>query len=811
MSSRGALRRARPRTPRTIAGVLVTLLLGAVVAATGAPVAAAPAAAAPAATSATTLTLKDPNSAVTLEVTPGDPTAYRQGDVVHLRFAGIPAGGYVNALGTCPASGLPGVSVKELDRKGKTLLNPGRLFNLCNKHLPTNLPGSTDPTGGESPGLSTALANVYPRTDGTLDVDFRVGSGDQVEADAPIGYLNNYLQVEPALPKLVCDATHGCVIGFSVNVSGATTHWSDLTSLTIAPGKPAGTDTGACTGLDPKRTLSASGPERLQDPLAALDRGYCAAGASPIPVSYVASAVGEGPTGPVGNGADLAFAGSPALSATPLKAGQVAVPIALNGVSVAQVGGISTPSTTPGKFAYNPQVVGSLALTPADVAGIVLHAQPTSAPDWQSGDLSGYNPLGRAIASRPGNAAQLGEFDASFYGLPFVIAPTPVYGVGTSSLATALSDYVGGAAKDAWVYPTNAINTALGRSGKPVGPLTSFDPLVDHGADGTFLTYELSSINGIFSVLLSKDNPSYRVPDGQLTVCPPTSVDVTPEIRALTKGCQRFAVLDTASTVAQKLTSASLGSGSSAADYVAPSTVTLQKAAAGVLNAKGYFPAAAGAYPLTYVEYAVVPTAPLLDDACHPRTAQQAMLKDFLTWATGEGQTSLPAGLAPLTPALAAQAKAALARIGSTAPTGACAPKTPTTPTPTPTAPAPTADPGVTGGGSTTGGSSVGVGTTGGTISGGTSGGGVPSGTGAAAAGSSPPGAVAEAKERQAAGVTPVAYEPPTFSGALRTSPVSSVVGLLLLLLLVGVGAAWGAGALALPGLGRRGAGGRAA
>ncbi len=316
-------------------------------------------------------------------------------------------------------------------------------------------------------------------------------------------------------------------------------------------------------------------------------------------------------------------------------------------MSLAQVGGISTPSTTTGQFAYNPQVVGSLSLTPADVAGIVLHAQPTAAPDWQSGDLSGYNPLGRAIASRPGNAAQLGGFDASNYGLPFVIAPTPVYGVGTSSLATALSDYVGTSAKDAWVFPTNAINTALGRAGKPVGAITSFDPLVDHGADGTFLTYELSSINGIYSVLLSKDNPSYRVPEGQLTVCPPTIAGTTPEIKALQKGCQRFAVLDTASTVAQKLTSASLGTGTAASDYVAPTTATLQKAAAGALNGRGYFPGGPGAYPLTYVEYAVVPTAPLLDDACRPRTAQQEMLKRFLAWATSAaGQGALPRGSA---------------------------------------------------------------------------------------------------------------------------------------------------------------------
>jgi len=109
----------------------------------------------------------------------------------------------------------------------------------------------------------------------------------------------------------------------------------------------------------------------------------------------------------------------------------------------------------------------------------------------------------------------------------------------------------------------------------------------------------------------------------------------------------------------------------------------MQAAAQDELNADGYFPATgAGAYPLTFVEYAVVPKAPLLDDSCRTR-AQQSMLTAFLTYVTGPGQATLAPGLVPLTQDLAAEAAAAIAKIGKGTPTGACAPRPTATPNPT--------------------------------------------------------------------------------------------------------------------------------
>jgi hypothetical protein len=91
-------------------------------------------------------------------------------------------------------------------------------------------------------------------------------------------------------------------------------------------------------------------------------------------------------------------------------------------------------------------------------------------------------------------------------------------------------------------------------------------------------------------------------------------------------------------------------------------------------------------YPLTYVEYALAPTRPLLNANCTPNTQAQQNLANWLSYITGAGQQSLSptstTGLAPLTPALELQAEAAIAKIGKATP--ACMPATTTTPTTAP-------------------------------------------------------------------------------------------------------------------------------
>ena len=776
-----APRPAHPRPLRRRALVLVIAVLALLVpaAASGASSAGGPA----------PRVLKDPRagSGITLSVSPASLADVKQGDVVHLHFAGLGAKEFVSTVGTCPA-GLP---IKKMDLTSSL----GGLL-ACPSQLPTGLTGDTDPTSLNNPGLSNSTHNAYPTMQGVVDVDFIVGSGTAV---GTLGYqvlLKN--GDRQSFPPLSCDTTKPCTIGFVVQRADGVTTWSDLTSLTIAPGPIGGPDARGCTGLSATVTVTATGAERLQNPLAALDRAFCAATPSPIPVSYIPTGLGENdPSGipTVGTTSDLAFIGSPALSKSPLAAGQVRVPVALNGVSIAQLGGLTAPSLTPGRIASTTTNPGAIALSTSDVARIVLHDFPTSIPELPLTPRQGaaYNPLGAAVLTRPGNAKALAGLDPSLIGFPFVMAPTTTYSVGEDSTAIALSALLTAAAPSAWSFPDNVVNRSLGRAAKAVGPVTDFGALVDRTvASGTILTSQTSSVGGLYSAKISKDITSGNFAN----MCPFVvgSTSLPSYQKALTTGCFRFAVMDTATAATISVTSARIASGPG---YAAPTVGAMQAAAAGDLTAAGFYSTtAATAYPLTFVEYAVVPTAPLLDDSCRPRT-QQATLKAFLSYAVGDGQSKLSTGLAPLTPALMAEAKAAIAQIGTGKPTGACAPKPAPTPTPKPT-PAPAPAPGAVGGAGGAGDVAPSSGSPGSPGSSGSTGS-TSTGTGAARA-DTPAERAAEATaltERS----TPIAARPvstdlavASFQGAARTSTTSSLLGMLAIVLLLTIGAAAAAG-----------------
>jgi hypothetical protein len=89
------------------------------------------------------------------------------------------------------------------------------------------------------------------------------------------------------------------------------------------------------------------------------------------------------------------------------------------------------------------------------------------------------------------------------------------------------------------------------------------------------------------------------------------------------------------------------------------------------------------AYPLTFVEYVLAPTQPLVDASCTARTGSQQLMIKWLDFLTGAGQNGLAPGLEPLPPALRTQAAAAIAKVGTAAETGACAATATTTTTTT--------------------------------------------------------------------------------------------------------------------------------
>lgn len=131
--------------------------------------------------------------------------------------------------------------------------------------------------------------------------------------------------------------------------------------------------------------------------------------------------------------------------------------------------------------------------------------------------------------------------------------------------------------------------------------------------------------------------------------------------------------------------------------YVSPTTSAALQAAVATMAAQPdgtLLPSLTGGkvggsdpYPLTYVEYVIAPTQPLMGPNCTLRTQSQTNLTDWLSYITGVGQTELPAGLAPLPPALQAQAISAIAQVGESPP--GCIPPTGTTTSTTTTATTP--------------------------------------------------------------------------------------------------------------------------
>jgi hypothetical protein len=128
----------------------------------------------------------------------------------------------------------------------------------------------------------------------------------------------------------------------------------------------------------------------------------------------------------------------------------------------------------------------------------------------------------------------------------------------------------------------------------------------------------------------------------------------------------------------------SLSSAPANATYVGPNTASMQAAAANMTaqpdgtllpDPQGGPVGGVEPYPLTYVEYAIAPAQPLLNTDCTANTAAQKALNEWLTFLVGNGQQDLPAGMAPLPNSLTAQAQAAIAKVGTSAPS--CAPTTP--------------------------------------------------------------------------------------------------------------------------------------
>lgn len=117
--------------------------------------------------------------------------------------------------------------------------------------------------------------------------------------------------------------------------------------------------------------------------------------------------------------------------------------------------------------------------------------------------------------------------------------------------------------------------------------------------------------------------------------------------------------------------------------YVAPTPESMRAAvktmkpdSEGILISDAEAVAAPGEvqpYPLTFVEYALAPAEPLVQETnCTARSSSQALMNIWLEHMTGAGQGQLPRGLVTLPPELAAQTAPAIAKVGKSETSGTC-------------------------------------------------------------------------------------------------------------------------------------------
>jgi hypothetical protein len=377
------------------------------------------------------------------------------------------------------------------------------------------------------------------------------------------------------------------------------------------------------------------------------DQALCAFAAGGVDLAY--SGVGYGQQGSAFTPANCAGGAAPQRS-------YVAVPIALNAVVLAHTANSQQP--TPYR-SFGTAVSGypQLKITDAQFAQILSNGGYVdvsgSGPATSDSGTWGTSQLGRGLLAL--NPSLSSGYQATCSGCAIVGAGSGV-GVAATSGVDATT-YLATRFLNA-VAPTqlaSAPDPSAAFPSEPLGTVSNF------GAPPP--AYDVQTYTGR-SILLHYTTPLSGTAWWALTDAATAA--------ATWGGLDDFAVQ----------TSDSLSAAPANATYVAPSTSSMQAAAATMTvqpdgtqltDSQGGPVGGVEPYPLTYVEYAIAPAQPLLNKDCTANTAAQTALHEWLTYLVGGGQQNLPAGMAPLPSSMTAQAQAAIAKVGTGAPDCAAA------------------------------------------------------------------------------------------------------------------------------------------
>ncbi len=551
---------------------------------------------------------------------PADLSKVQDGDQVRVTIAGLPAGASAT-LSLCP------------DPLRDNLVSRTAIARV-NAYC---LPVASETVAGFDAGSVTKKRNSAT---GEIVLDYTVVRGatqvNTVSEKAPGGATGT---VDHDY-SYRCDEANPCALWLLIGarIPPSRVNTVELNgSVKVAPLPSAGVPQG-CADPDQAASFTASLPERLGKTSQRWNELLCAPTGGPTPAASVRLAEGEALAGFDGGQRDVAFTGSGTALSTDSTRKRVHVPAALNAAVVAVVG---------------TRQVGTEDNVPNPIVGPIRDEVKFDWPEVAEIAAKRFDNTTGGVLRDGGPAVTRNQVLADMAALDRLSDLGAMMGRDTVPLL--LSDALADRAPEQWKFSTAGASGGA-KAGKPVGVLTDFLDLSPGQIPN--VTRPATTKVGLRSAMKewASGTACGNAPKGL---------------------CAGYVLTDLATATEFGWTPIALPN--SAGEFVSPTPQSLAAGAAHLAEAEdgtlrpGDTGADPGAYPLTFVEYAVAPENPLVDSECRALVDRQRTLAEFLGMLAGAGQDNLGPGLVKLTPQLAELAKQQAAKVGGGTMEGACA------------------------------------------------------------------------------------------------------------------------------------------
>ncbi len=611
--------------------------------------------------------------AYTLKTVPADLSRVQDGDPLQIVVSGLPAGSLAQ-LKVCPTQ-LPDNLLKPDFSTGALQWVPdhdfgSRVRGYCAEEFSDELTGQRSGTHNVTRVRSRTSGDVVfnvtvPRGQskpGFVGFDPKYTNFDKSDsfpwADNPLVSTdpNTGTQIRTRSWSYSCDENTPCALTLEIVGADAAGVPFDVFdgSRVFRPAAPGLTVQG-CGGIG-EQTLNASMPERFGRTAVAWNQLLCGPTGGEQPTTIVGETEDAGLKAFDTGASDVVVTGSGGALASQTVRTREYVPAGLNAAVIAATGWSPTDADDNGSPLIS-QVTDTFSMTFDELALLLSHGGQNPDSTGRGGifkDDSAFVARNPALAK-----VQASPLPSEFLN-PVVRAgadPTALFWgltgeAGAGTVPAAVSSVLTRSAPASWKFPAlkEIYGDAAGRSPGVITDLGVLDP-------GT--------------------NPQHNVDAkvGQLAVRKAVDSVMTGTSSSCFSGCLNWVVTDLATARIYGWKPVALPN--TAGKFVEPTAASLQAAASSMKEGPDgtLQPGTAtdpAAYPLTFAEYVAAPVNPLVDARCVPLKAKQAELATVLRMARNGGQGALASGLAPLTPALAGEAEARAAKVGSGTATQAC-------------------------------------------------------------------------------------------------------------------------------------------